>query len=264
MPSINQLDHYNKFMQDGMRPGKFASAEFMAIAMGPPALTDLTAASVTPSQLVFPMGIVQNFNLSQNMAVARIFEIGSKRSYMFPGKVVGMATFGRPYYHGKSLLRLVMAYYKSEDMGGGTIESAFVNGYTGMHKVHTPPGYDNLFINLASDIFSQPHGQLIIVKDTDNVIIGAFYLEQCYIPGHNWAVDAQGIIFQEGVQIQYERLMPVDISTAYPFQQEDWRNPTSTQTFLQSLNSTFGAALAEGGTGDSDARTGNPGAPLNV
>jgi hypothetical protein len=72
MPKLNSLDHYNDFVGDQMIPSKFASAEFMAIAMGPPMLTDLTvkAGAASAGETVMPIGGIQNFNLSQNMAVA--------------------------------------------------------------------------------------------------------------------------------------------------------------------------------------------------
>lgn len=251
MASLSKQNPYDKFVQDQMIPGKFASAEFMALGMGPPMLTSLTGSS--SGETVFPLGITQNFSVSQNKAVARIFEIGSKRSYMFPGKTIGAVTFGRPYYHGPSLLRLMMAYYKSSS-AEVPFDSVFPNQYSDLHNVRVPPGYENIFINLASDLFDQPHGELVVMKDTDNVILGAFYLEQCYIPGHNWAVDAQGIIFQEGVQVQYERLMPIDVSTAYPFEQVDWSQEIGSDTFLSNLNSSFGATLTSAGSAEGDAR----------
>lgn len=225
MASLEKMDHYNSFVQDQMTPGQFASAEFLALAMGPPLLTDVTTSNGTGTPVAFPLGIVQNFSLTQNMVVARIFEIGSKRSYMFPGKVVGAVSFGRPYYHGPSLLRLMMAYYTFEDEkdGAKNLLSVFKN----LHKVHLSPGYKNIMVNLASDLFTQPHGELVVMKNTDAEILGAFYLEQCYIPGHSLSVDAQGIIWQEGVQVQFERLVPIDVSNAVDVPETNWDRPKS-------------------------------------
>lgn len=238
MPSLSSLNHYEGFVQDDMTPGKFASAEFVAVAMGPPGVSDLTSGGGSGAgDLVFPVGVVQNFNLTQNMALARVFELGSKRSYLFPGKTIGAVTFGRPYYHGPSLLRLVMAYYSNS---GTRVEfpAAFENNYSKLHTIHISPGYRNIFMNLASDLFGQPHGELVVMKDTDGALLGTFYLEQCYIPGHSMAVDAQGIIWQEGVQVQYERLVPIHVSTAYQFNTADWTSQGSLQSFMENLDTT--------------------------
>jgi hypothetical protein len=243
MPKLNELDHYNKFVNDQMTPGKFASAEFMALAMGPPMLTDLTKAG-RPGEVVMPIGGIQNYNISQNMAVARVFEIGSKRSYMFPGKTVGAVTFGKPYYHGPSLLRMVMGYYAST--GINEFEAVFPTSPADtnvLHKIRIPAGYENLFINLASDLFTQPHGELVVMKDTDNEIIGSFYLEQSYVPSYSLAVDAQGLIWQEAVQIQFERLMPVKISTALPLDMPEWDNAVTTQKLLSDLSNNVGNSI---------------------
>jgi len=205
MPRLENQDPFHLFVEDQNQPGKFSSSEFLVIGAGPPLLSQFGSGDV-----VYPIGIVQNFNLSQNKAIARIFEIGSKRSYFFPGKTIGAVSFGRPYYHQHSLLRLLMAAYDDGGAtGSGKFDAVFNSGFRNSHKIRIPPGYENLFCNLASDLFDQPHGELIVMKDTDAQVLQAIFLEQCYIPSVTLACDAQGIIWQEAVQVQYERLMPV-------------------------------------------------------
>jgi len=109
----------------------------------------------------------------------------------------------------------LMAAYGSSQTSGDTraieFNPVFNSGWTPEYNTRIPPGYENFFINLASDLFSQPHGELIVMRDNHSRIIQTFYLEQCYVPAHNLAVDAQGLIWQESVQIQYERLVPVKV-----------------------------------------------------
>jgi hypothetical protein len=189
------------------------------------------------------------------MAVARIFELGSKRSYMFPGKVVGAVSYGRPYYHGPSLLRFIMAYYSNDaTQAGGTFPSLMGNyTYPDAHGVQIPPGYNNLFVNLASDLFTQPHGELVLMKDTDGLIIGSFYLEQCYLPAHSLAVDAQGIIWQEGVQVQFERLVPVKLTNAVPLIMPTWNDAVNSDLFGR-MRDTIAQQLSTGMSGSIVAR----------
>jgi hypothetical protein len=109
----------------------------------------------------------------------------------------------------------------------------------------TPPGYDNLFMNLASDLFMQPHGELVLMKDTDGLVIGSFYMEQCYIPAFSLSVDAQGIIWQEGVQVQFERLVPVKLTNAIPLIKPFWDAPVGAD-LLSGMRTQIGAAIGQG------------------
>lgn len=201
--------------------GQYVSGGFIGLFAGPPRLATVGGAvtagiAVTKpavaAQLVYPIGITQNFNLSQNSQIARIFELGSDRSYFIPGRVVGQIGLGRVLYHGPSLLRVLYAYY--QDLIPSTVvESLFPNlGAATMpnpHDVVVPAGYENFYINLASDLFSQPFGLLAVMRDSNQDTYGAVYAEACYVPNHSFSVDSQGVVIQENVGIQYELLVPI-------------------------------------------------------
>jgi hypothetical protein len=80
------------------------------------------------------------------------------------------------------------------------------------HDVIIPPGYENIYINLASDLFEQPIGLLMYIRDINAQALGAGYFEACYVPNHSLATDSQGVLIQEQVGIQFERMVPVAIS----------------------------------------------------
>jgi hypothetical protein len=205
----------------GMVDGRFVHGGFIGLFAGPPRLASVGGAvtagiavdkPATAAQLVYPIGITQNFNISQNTQLARIFELGSDRSYFIPGRTVGQIGLGRVLYHGPSLLRVLYAYY--QDLIPSTVvQSLFPNvGASTManpHDVVTPPGYENFYINLASDLFSQPFGLLAILRDSNQDTYGATYAEACYVPNHSFSVDSQGVVIQEQVGVQYELLVPV-------------------------------------------------------
>jgi hypothetical protein len=115
-------------------------------------------------------------------------------------------------YHGPSLLRVLWAYY--QDLVTPTVvASVFPNiGASTVfnpHDVKIPPGYENVFLNLMSDLFTQPVGLLQMMKDSNEDTMAANYLEACYVPSHTIATDAMGTIIQENVAIQFERLVPI-------------------------------------------------------
>lgn len=178
-------------------------------------MAGVLSAGAGADQMVMPIGVIQNVNLSHNRTFNRIFEVGSERSYFISGRTIGQLSIARILYHGPSLLRMLYAYY--EDAIPPTIVSAvFPNAgiatVANPHDVIIPPGFENLFMNLASDLFNQPIGILMYVRDSNLDTYGAVYMESCYVPNHTWATDAQGVIIQESAAIQFERAVPVAVS----------------------------------------------------
>lgn len=226
MGTFSQWSPYERYVQGGMVDGKYVSGYLTMIAAGPPRLQQIGGQSQFANQLeagldiVFPIGATQNLNHSQNKTFMRIWELGSERSYFIGGRTVGNLALARVFYHGPSLLRVLYAYYNAaQDAPPIQVPWLFPNpGAANManpHDVIVPPGYENLFLNLASDLFNQPIGLLIYMRDSELKAMGAIYLEHVIVPNHTWATDAQGTIVQETVAMQYERVIPVSVD-AHP------------------------------------------------
>jgi hypothetical protein len=213
------------YVQSGLVDGAYANAGFTMLAAGPPRLANIGGAAAfaqavsgsgqAANQIVFPIGLVQNFNLSHTRQFNRIFEIGSERSYFISGRTVGQMGLGRIYYHGASLLRVLYAYYQ-DLLPPTTVPAMFLNaGAASMsnpHNVIVPPGYENVYLNLASDLFTQPVGLMMYMRDINDDALAAAYAEACYLPNHTFATDSQGVLIQESASIQFERMVPVAIS----------------------------------------------------
>ena len=216
MSTLSSWAPYDSYVQGGLRDGRYLSATFTLLAAGPPRLSSVSPdlAGDSGNEFAWPIGVVQNFNLSQNRQFARFWEVGSERSYFISSRTVGQLGLTRVMYHGPSLLRSLYAFY-TDVFPATVIEPIFENtGYAGLankHDVIIPPGYRNVFLNLASDLFSQPMGLLMYFRDSNVATVSAGYLEQCYVPTHNLGTDAQGVVIQESVQLQYERLQPIDV-----------------------------------------------------
>lgn len=205
--------------------GRFASGAFTMLAAGPPRLAGIGGSTVAAAGLTtqnpaanfaMPIGVVQNFNLSHNKSFARFFELGSERSYFIAGRTMAQAGLSRILYHGPSLLRMMYAFYNDSlfptlvpAMSG---LSPIASNVPNPHDVKIPPGFENIYLNLASDLFSQPCGLLVYMKDSNEKTIGAVYLEETYIPSHSISTDAQGVVMQEQVSLQPERVVPVAVS----------------------------------------------------
>jgi len=223
MSTFSSWAPYSKYVQGGMVDGQFLNAGFTVVCAGPPRLSNMGGSSIVGAaisgagadQMVWPIGVVQNINLSHNRTFNRIFECGSERSYFLSGRTIGQLALSRILYHGPSLLRTLYAYY-SDPTGPTLIDPLFGNigiaTVANPHDVIIPPGYENLYLNLASDLFAQPIGLLLYMRDSNLDTYGAVYLESSLIPNHTWATDAQGVILQESVAVQFERCLPVSVS----------------------------------------------------
>lgn len=217
---------YTGYVQSGMVDGAYANAGFTMIAAGPPRLANIGGAAAiagavqgngqAANQVVYPIGIVQSFNLSHQRNFSRLFEIGSERSYFIAGRTVGQIALGRVYYHGASLLRILYAYY--QDLVPPTLVPAMfpnagAQSMSNPHDVVIPPGYENIYLNLASDLFAQPVGMLVYIRDINQQTLGAIYFEACYLPTHSLSMDSTGVLLQEQVAVQFERAVPVQVAS---------------------------------------------------
>jgi hypothetical protein len=224
MARLSQWQPYDRYVQSGLVDGQFLNASFTMIAAGPPRLSNIGSLSFasnigksTGDDIVFPIGIVQNFNLSHNRQFNRMWEIGSERSFFIAGRTVGQLGLSRVLYHGPSLLRVLYAYY--QDLFPPTLVPSVIGAnnigaltVANAHNVKIPPGFENMYLNLASDLFNQPVGMMCYFRDSNEDTYGSIYLESCYIPNHTIATDAQGTIIQENAAVQFERAVPVAVS----------------------------------------------------
>ncbi len=238
--TFSEWNYFNRNVQQGMTEGRYVNAAFTMLAAGP---ARLAAASNANAQLasndadfIFPIGVIQQFNLGQQSSVMRLFEIGSERSYMIRGRTVGNLGLGRIMYHGPSLLRVLYASasgtIKSDaDFFGGEDFNNLVNadqtGFAGLNaytasanggkkdRYLKAPGEPNgnLWLDLASDVFSQPIGLALFMKDSNADVVGAFYFEQCMVTNHGFGTDAGGTIITENASITFERMVPLDTAS---------------------------------------------------
>lgn len=236
---------YTNFVQAGMVDGAYVNAGHTLLAAGPPRIANIGGAAAfaqaisgngqAANQIVYPLGLVQNFNVSHNRQFSRIFEIGSERSYFISGRTVGQLGLARIYYQGASLLRILYAYYQDlipPTFVPAMFPNAGASAMSNPHDVIIPPGYENIYINLASDLFAQPIGLLFYIRDINQDSLGAIYFESCYVPQHAMQTDSQGVLIQENVGLQFERGVPVAISALTLISNANAGGANLNETFL--------------------------------
>lgn len=224
--SIQGLARWNfrtQHVQRELEPQDFINAATTLIAAGPPRIVSpgqLRGVSQAQTQrtsavYLFPIGIVENMTIMSNRQLQILFEVGSKRQFYIPGRVVPQIQISRTIFNGPNILRALYAYYPASQIHprvfplAQTPTSSF-NEIT-QCPINEIPGFADFFINLNSDLFDRPFGLLIIMKDDCNRPYASFYLENAFINNHQLQVNASSTLVGEGTTIQFERIVPVDI-----------------------------------------------------
>lgn len=233
-------DFRNSNVVDTVDATAFPTAETILIAAGEPTfnenfptvegstgfdltgVTPETEAQMKGSQFS-PLGLVETVGLSQNVGNQKIFEIGSARSYIIPGKYAGSLNLSRVLGFHESILRAMFnkrkkvqerittlrALNSTQDLPGEVI-----GGTTGLS-----------WFNIGSHVFLEQIGLLFWMVGTTNpkaatattgyADYGAFYMEHGMVSGHNFGVNAGAVVLMESVGMMFERLVPVSVTPEY-------------------------------------------------
>lgn len=159
--------------------------------------------SVNPSELI-PIGLTDNIAISSNPTLARLFEIGSNRSFFTRGKTM----------HSLQLSRMLADQ-------GNVLEALSKNAYRPAvsDKGLSSSGADgsDIKMNLDSEYFNVPFGLLILFKTRGGgsegygKTLSAVYLEYCMFSNYQFGIASQSPVIQENVAIEFDRIVPVSI-----------------------------------------------------
>jgi len=61
-------------------------------------------------------------------------------------------------------------------------------------------------------LFAQPTGMAVYFKNANTDTLGGFYLEECYVQGHQMTVSSGSVLIMEGASLQYDLLVPIDLA----------------------------------------------------
>lgn len=229
--NLKKLDQWStKFREErvqdqNLAAGDFLSSESAVIVSGPKLIS---GADVTD---LIPIGLAQNFNVNQGKQIFTFNEIGSSKPFMIPGRTRISANISRILFDGPSLMYVMnlssnggnSAYIGDvpENVGGPTGTSTEdlpslrwdenVEGgniIPSGNGVSTNPG--QFFINLRSSFFNRPLGIGVVLYDNTAEPYGGFYLEECYINGHNMSLASQSVVIMENVSLFATSLVPID------------------------------------------------------
>lgn len=183
---------FNKFVQSAadMRGGNFISAESLLLAAGPAALPTTEGGL---AKNCYRIGLVEQAIISQSHQLQRIFEIGSRKAVIIPGREIGTLSLARVIYNGPSLLK--MLYYK------------VAPGIAG----HRAGANEKFYIDLADKLFKHPIGLYFLLHTQEDEAYGAFYLEECLIGTHQMSIGAGATVLAENCAIEFADLVPAAV-----------------------------------------------------
>lgn len=220
--SIANWDFNNFHVQLDIAAGEFIDAFTVLIAAGPPKLR-LAGNNIQNEGLqnrallnavAYPIGVIENFAIAQNRQLQRLFEIGSKRSYFITGRNVGSLQIARTLFHGPNLLRSLYAYYPATKIGRGAVQllaSGAGRSNAVAPEIRSNPGFGDFLANLDSDLFDQPFGLFLIMRDNKNQPYSGIYLEDVFLQAHQFSINSSSTLVAEGVTAQFDQVIPVDV-----------------------------------------------------
>lgn len=225
----------------GEAGGNFLSSESLILVSGPPFIDNVAATddesseelSVTDWANLRPIGLVQAARVNQQKAVQQVFEIGSRRPVLIPGRPMIQASFSRMLFDGVSLLGVVYAHPHA-DSGSPLIAHAqpaefaasqpttpfpsadtsgnFPEAEISSDGISPNPALGKFYSNLASSFFNRPFGIGIILYDLEQQTYGGLYLEGCYVQSYDFSAQAQQTVLVEGMSCRVTNIVPINSS----------------------------------------------------
>jgi len=170
---------------------KFILLGVMLAAKGKNALT------YTECKTIEAVGVLQTMSLAQNKNVQQLFEIGSDKEMLIPGRTFRNLNLGRALINGRNLLHRIYGNDSSVEYW----DSAASN---------------DIALNLGSKVFDRPIGLTIMfykpgVKEgsVSEEIAASFALERCIINAHTIATNAGDVIVMENVTMTPAEIKPI-------------------------------------------------------
>lgn len=182
----------------------FVSSESIVICAGPSYIDEGTDLA---GQL-YPIGILESAAVVQNKQIQQLFEVGSRKPYMIPGRTRVQVGLSRVIFNGDSLLAAM--YYGKYS---GTLPEQQASEDSPGHASDYPDtGEGHFYLNLASSFFNKPFGLALIVHDSEDDQTAMILIQNCMVQSHQMNVGANQTIVMENVNIIADSIQPVIVS----------------------------------------------------
>jgi hypothetical protein len=189
-------DGYERFAQYS------ASSDSTALFCGPARFSGLSG----DASILRPIGLTDGVAMNSNPQLARLFEIGSNRSFFTRGKTTHSLQLGKMLADQKNILAALSA---------NAYRPALNDAGLGAPGADSPN--PDIMMNLDSEYFNVPFGLLMVFKtrgggDGTGKVLTAIYLEYCMFSNYSFQIQSQSPVIVENVAIEFDRPVPVSFN----------------------------------------------------
>ena len=192
------------------------------ICAAPASLASNSSIATVPSGTqIVPIGMVEQASVQQSRPLSRIFEIGSKLSYIIPGRTVGQIALARVLFDGPSLLKCIyQGEVENDSQYADGTKNVLFRTRVNRSATKSDPGNNvgggfqaissgNIAMNLASSFFDQKVGLVFMFHDRASDEVGSIYFEGCMVSSHSLGISAGMNVLTESIAIDFVRAVPV-------------------------------------------------------
>lgn len=173
-----------------------ATPDTTILYAGPARFTGLSGDAST----LIPIGLADQISVQANPSLARLFEIGSNRSFFTRGKTAQALSLGRMLCDQKNLLAALTQ-----------------NAYRPTLIPTSPAGAEgsNIMMNIDSEYFGVPFGLMMLFKtrgggnEGEGKVLSAQYLEYCMLSNYSYQIASASPVIVESVAIEFDRALPI-------------------------------------------------------
>jgi hypothetical protein len=191
-------DGYERFAQYS------ASPDSTLLFAGPARFSGLSG---NASSLV-PIGLADNISVQTDAGLARLFEIGSNRSFFTRGKSTNAMSMTKLLADQANILMALTVNAYRPAVADQGVEA----------PTATSPN-TNISMNLDSEYFGVPFGLLLISKTKGaglsgyGKVLAAVYCEYCMFQNYSFSIVSTQPVISEGPSMQFDRMVPVSFSS---------------------------------------------------
>lgn len=180
-----------------------ATPDTTILYAGPARFTGLAG----DASVLVPIGLADQISIQSNPSLARLFEIGSNRSFFTRGKTASAMSLGRMLCDQKNLLAaLTQNSYRPTDR-------ALLSGQPGADSPQS-----DIMMNIDSEYFAVPFGLMMLFKTRgggnsgEGKVLTALYLEYAMLSNYSFQVASASPVIVESVAIEFDRFLPISLN----------------------------------------------------
>lgn len=196
-------NYVSELAEDGLeRFSQFsATPDTTVLYAGPARFTGLADGAAG----LIPIGLTDQIQYTTNPSLARLFELGSNRSFFTRGKSASGITFGKMLADQKNILAALT-------------NQAYHPTYIPSSQPGSESPNPDIMMNLDSEYFAVPFGLMLLFKTRGGGVAGegkpltALYLEYCMFSNYQFQVGSSSPVIVESIAVEFDRALPVSLN----------------------------------------------------